>query len=208
MLDADCSQGEYCNNKKATIIRDTKRLADLRDVKDLLEYNVTHSIPYPQLTSGTYLTNKTISTWPSWSATFSSAVGTNLPTDPINKLGRCKTDDNDNARFAALTCWDENAKEFAGVTSPYLTMPSDSHVYYYQYILDGNKFSFCTITESGYVQGKNPGSVYCQTGSSCNRNCSGKVCGDDGCAGSCGTCNSGQTCQSGHCINKASTGND
>jgi len=30
--------------------------------------------------------------------------------------------------------------------------------------------------------------------------CNGKVCGDNGCGGSCGTCESGGTCQSGQCV--------
>ena len=36
---------------------------------------------------------------------------------------------------------------------------------------------------------------------SCTPNCSGKVCGSDGCSGSCGACASGQTCNaSGQCV--------
>ncbi len=34
-------------------------------------------------------------------------------------------------------------------------------------------------------------------GGGCTPKCSGKVCGDDGCGGSCGTCGSGQTCSPG-----------
>jgi hypothetical protein len=35
----------------------------------------------------------------------------------------------------------------------------------------------------------------------CTPNCSGKVCGDDGCSGSCGpSCPEGQTCQDGQCV--------
>ena len=33
----------------------------------------------------------------------------------------------------------------------------------------------------------------------CTPNCTGRTCGDDGCLGSCGTCNNGHTCQSGTC---------
>lgn len=36
-------------------------------------------------------------------------------------------------------------------------------------------------------------------GGGCTPNCQGKVCGDNGCGGSCGTCNSGETCVSGQC---------
>jgi len=202
IIDADCAQGEYCNSKKSTIIRDTKRLVDLGEVKIKLEdYNdIVHS--YPKLDSGTYLTNRTISTWPSWSATFSSTIGSAMPTDSINKLGKCKTDDNENVRFEASTCWDEANKEFAGGANP-LTLPANSRAYYYQYKPADNSFSFCTIAESGYILAKAPFSPLCQTGRSCNINCSNKQCGDNGCGGTCGTCTSGQTCQSGHCRNNS-----
>ena len=36
-------------------------------------------------------------------------------------------------------------------------------------------------------------------GTACTPQCSGKVCGDDGCGGSCGTCGSGETCDAGVC---------
>ncbi len=39
----------------------------------------------------------------------------------------------------------------------------------------------------------------------CTIQCSGKTCGDDGCGGMCGTCPSGQTCQSGQCECAGST---
>ncbi|MGI9020519.1 MAG: hypothetical protein ACR2G3_07410 [Solirubrobacterales bacterium] len=41
--------------------------------------------------------------------------------------------------------------------------------------------------------------LVCQCGSCCTPNCAGKECGDDGCGGSCGSCGSGQVCQSGQC---------
>jgi agmatine/peptidylarginine deiminase len=34
----------------------------------------------------------------------------------------------------------------------------------------------------------------------CEASCTGKVCGDDGCGGSCGTCGAGQACQGGQCV--------
>ncbi len=37
-------------------------------------------------------------------------------------------------------------------------------------------------------------------GGTCTPNCTGKVCGDDGCGGSCGTCPAGQACQAGQCV--------
>lgn len=39
-------------------------------------------------------------------------------------------------------------------------------------------------------------------GCDCTPSCSGKVCGDDGCGGSCGSCKSTETCSSGACVAK------
>lgn len=40
----------------------------------------------------------------------------------------------------------------------------------------------------------------CITISTCTPNCTNKVCGDNGCGGSCGTCAIGRTCENGACI--------
>ncbi|MCX6793039.1 MAG: hypothetical protein NTY12_03350 [Candidatus Falkowbacteria bacterium] len=198
VIDSDCPQGEYCNSKKSTIIRDTKRLADLVNVKAKLEsYNKIIN-RYPRLDTGTYLTNRTISTWPSWAATFSSTIGSAIPNDPVNKLGQCKLDSGDNARFDVTSCWDENAKEFSGTADP-LTLPANSRAYYYQYKPVDNSYKFCAIFESGYVHGKAPLTPVCQTGRSCNVSCANKHCGDNGCGGSCGSCANGQICQNFQC---------
>lgn len=42
--------------------------------------------------------------------------------------------------------------------------------------------------------------VKVETAGACVPNCAGKQCGDDGCAGSCGTCPAGQHCASGACV--------
>jgi len=191
IIDSDCGQGGFCNSKKSTIIRDTRRMADLREIKDRLETYNTVVRRYPVLDSGTYLTNRTVSTWPSWTGTFASTLGSPLPNDPINKLGACPG-------YEAGTCWNETTKRFGGVPDP-LELPAGSKAYYYQYKPSDNSFSFCGIIESGYIQAKSPNSPYCTTGRVCNRNCSGKQCGDDGCGGSCGTCAQGNICQSGVC---------
>lgn len=198
MIDSDCPQGEYCNSKKATIIRDTKRLMDFNDVKVKLENYNKIVKSFPKLDTGTYLKNSTVSTWPSWSDTFSSAIGSPMPIDPVNKLGRCKLDDNENAGYNAITCWNEKDKVFAGVTRP-LALPLNSRAYYYQYTPADNSYRFCTLIESGYIQAKAPLSAYCQTGKVCNVNCTNKNCGDNGCGGSCGTCTASQTCRNGRC---------
>ena len=40
----------------------------------------------------------------------------------------------------------------------------------------------------------------CAQGACCRPNCEGRTCGDDGCGGSCGTCQGGSHCQEGLCI--------
>lgn len=37
--------------------------------------------------------------------------------------------------------------------------------------------------------------------SGCTPNCNGKVCGNNGCGGMCGTCSNGTVCQNGQCVN-------
>jgi hypothetical protein len=44
---------------------------------------------------------------------------------------------------------------------------------------------------------KNPATTRTPT---CTSSCAGKVCGDDGCGGSCGTCRSTQLCGQGQCV--------
>ncbi|PIN77519.1 hypothetical protein COV15_01875 [Candidatus Woesearchaeota archaeon CG10_big_fil_rev_8_21_14_0_10_34_12] len=60
-----------------------------------------------------------------------------------------------------------------------------------------------TKVYTGYAadSGKRP--VIETTPSSCTPSCSGKECGDDGCGGSCGTCNIGYTCQSNQCVDES-----
>jgi len=41
----------------------------------------------------------------------------------------------------------------------------------------------------------------------CTPNCTGKACGDNGCGGSCGTCQSGSTCQGSTCVISGGTTN-
>jgi hypothetical protein len=40
----------------------------------------------------------------------------------------------------------------------------------------------------------------CHEGACCKANCNGKVCGDDGCGGSCGSCGDNETCNGNSCV--------
>lgn len=186
LLDSDCENGQYCRNKKSAVIRDVKRLADLRTTKERLEAynNSTPQKRYPSLEQGSYLTGSSISTWPSWQTTLKNALGGSIATDPINVLGPC-------SGYNATTCWNEGNKTYAASANP-LAVPAGSYAYFYQYKPTDNSFRFCGISESGFVQGKAVGSEICQVNNCAS--CVGRECGGNGCGGSCGTCRSGYTC--------------
>ncbi len=142
-IDDDCDALGYCNSIKAKLIRDVERLSDLADIEIAIE-NYGRRGYYPKLNSGTYLAQKTISTWPSWQDTLAKELGIVLPTDPINKLGLCG-----DSRYNEITCWDENNKEFAGTIPDGL--PENSHVYMYISTDNGHGYSLKALMESGYV---------------------------------------------------------
>jgi len=59
-----------------------------------------------------------------------------------------------------------------------------------------NQFYNCGTNGGSDPSGKYPKAC----GGTCQPNCAGKSCGDDGCGGSCGTCPSGQECSAGKCV--------
>ncbi len=200
LLDSDCPSGEYCRNIKSSIIRDVKRLSDLRMMKDdLEEYNAAQG-NYPKLSQGTYLKNRTISTWPSWRQTFRPALGGALPEDPINKLTDCVSVGRTNP-YDPITCWDESQKKYSAMPDP-LALPTNppkySYAYYYQYDSNENTFKLCAINESGFVLGRGIGSTLCQVNACAT--CTGRQCGTDGCGHSCGTCTGSQVCYRHKCV--------
>ena len=75
---------------------------------------------YPTVQSGTFVPSMSNSKWPSWNSALANAVGTALPTDPLNQFfGQCKITDYDSA-----TCWNGKEGKF--------TCPVNSHIYGYQ----------------------------------------------------------------------------
>ena len=146
LIDSDCPTGEYCNSGKAKVIRDTRRLADLADIKLVLEDYKNNHDHYPILVSGSYLPNVTVSVWPSWQATLASSLSSALPIDPINQLGSCTGYNN-------LTCWNEVNKRFAD-PSPgdgNFNLPAGSLAYVYTVAANGINYGLCGSMESGYV---------------------------------------------------------
>lgn len=153
ILDSDCKLKQYCNSSKSEVIRDVKRLSDLVEIKIALDSYKADKGYYPKLNAGSYLANRTISTWPSWQKLLSQELNTDLPLDPINKLGEC------DARFYPITCWDEKAKEFADsdLSDPALNLPVGSKSYVYSVEPDGLSYNICGAMESDYVEGVGSG---------------------------------------------------
>jgi|GEM_PF-6896535 hypothetical protein len=146
LIDNECPATEYCLSLKARITRDTRRLSDIADIKSYLEnYKSAHN-SYPALASGTYLSGKTISTWPSWEKTFGPALNAALPQDPINKLGTCPSS------YNSITCWNDNNQSFADPSDDNsFNLPDNSYAYVYSASSAGNSFNFCANMESGFI---------------------------------------------------------
>lgn len=141
LSDDDCPIGDYCTSAKARIVRDTKRLSDISEIKILLDEYKNKEGAYPTLYSGTYLPNSSVSVWPSWRGAFSDSLGIMLPTDPVNKLGACPG-------FDGETCWSENNLSFSNNLPD---LPSNSLVYSYLTDSSGATINVCAVFESGLV---------------------------------------------------------
>jgi len=156
LKDSECPLAEHCLSPKARIIRDTRRLADLAEIKIGLEkYKTVHG-SYVTLLAGSYLPQTSISVWPSWQKVLSVelGLGSSLPIDPINKLGACPGD------YNPVTCWDEKTKRFADRNpgNNVLDLPAGSQAYIYISTVDGASFTICAVMESGLVSGTGSGS--------------------------------------------------
>ncbi|MEK7557882.1 MAG: carboxypeptidase-like regulatory domain-containing protein [Patescibacteria group bacterium] len=132
---------------KSKIIKDTARLNYLADIKNALENYKSKNGYYPKLSAGSYLANKTISTWPSWQGTLGKELGIILPIDPVNKLGFCTADYNES------TCWNNKDRKFS-TTLPGL--PQQSQVFYYSAPSTGASYNLCAVMTSGYINRSNP----------------------------------------------------
>ncbi|MDO9399646.1 MAG: hypothetical protein Q7T79_03125 [bacterium] len=127
--------------KKLEIIKDVTRLAYLADIKKALENYRSKNGFYPKLSAGSYLANKTISTWPSWQGTLGKELGMTLPIDPVNKLGGC-------VRFNEKTCWNDQNGKFATV---FPELPLLSQVFYYSASSTGARYGLCAVMTSSYI---------------------------------------------------------
>jgi len=144
-VDLHCGNdnGIYCDSGKAGIVRDVRRLANIRDIEMYLNNYYQAVGEYPKLDAGTYLPNKSISAWPSWQDTLGMDLGISLPVDPLNKLRGCP------AGYNPDTCWNDNTQTFAG------NVPANPMGNVYQYISqnEGKNYQLCAVMETDYVSG-------------------------------------------------------
>lgn len=140
--DGDCPEGEYCQSEKAKVIRDVKRLADLADLQAITKSYVDKNGHYPEVSSGTYVSGRSLSVWPSWQDSLADELGVKLPVDPINKLGDCPG-------FASETCWNPANSRFAADIADGI-LPSGSHAYMYLAGTQSISARFCAQMESDY----------------------------------------------------------
>lgn len=149
LLSGECANGQYCSSAKAKLVRDVKRLSDLREVRVAFNNYYLANGRYPDLPSGSYLPNKTLSVWPSWNETLGQKLGYRLPIDPVNRLGPCQEDETESQKYDAVTCWDETSKTFAtNFREPYL--PLGSLAMLYDYDAQGNRYKLCTNFETPF----------------------------------------------------------
>lgn len=143
----DCPSGEYCTSQKAKIVRDTIRLGAIYEIKDLLETYRSKNNAYPNLAAGSYISGKTISTWPSWQNSLSKDLKKKLPVDPINLMDGCS------GTYNKITCWDEYAKKMKSENYDHVfgasASPDDRVLSYQLTSADGSAYKLCSFLESG-----------------------------------------------------------
>jgi len=142
-VDSDCPTNFFCTSLKAKIIRDLKRIGQLEELKEALFSFKKINNHYPLLTAGSYLSNHTISVWPSWTKEFLSSLAvTKSFVDPINRLGDC-------TGYDRKTCWNEKNKKFIYDPTPdYLMLPQDSYAFVYKTDSNGSNYNLCAVMES------------------------------------------------------------
>lgn len=106
-----------CLSVEQQLNRDTRRLADLNEIKAALTGFKAQYGSAPALGQGTYVPAMAVSTWDSWSTIFGKQIGnSNLPTDPLNAYAKgCDGD--------PATCWNSSTSKYLCTTG--------SHVYRY-----------------------------------------------------------------------------
>jgi hypothetical protein len=116
--------------------RDNERLTTLGTTVASLQRYRAENGSYPNLTAGSYLPGRTVSTWPSWAGALSSALGGPVGVDPVNNFSpgwpytgpsACNTAQG----FASTTCYAAPGTAGGGSTGAY-QCPVGSHVFEYE----------------------------------------------------------------------------
>ncbi len=129
--DCEAVNAGACMSDKGQLTRDTRRLGDIQDINWLLnDYQNqkrcsndkfitcysnaqcygggTCDYYYPDLPSGTYISGRSFSVWPSWQATLGNVLDSALPLDPLNASSGF---DGCDSPYDPVTCWDEITKK-------------------------------------------------------------------------------------------------
>ncbi len=119
------------STQKAQVIRDTLRRQDLTSMKLSLEAYKTKNGAYPALSAGSYIPGFSTSAWPSWQSTLGSALGTTIPTDPVNLFVRHCVADPTRACRVKNDCTYMSAgrmvQDTCGTVSACVSSATDSH---------------------------------------------------------------------------------
>lgn len=145
-LDCDTAAGESCADIKGKIARDTKRLADMTDMRTTIQNygdnngycsettsqlcsrngdcpgDETCEAAIPTLASGTFVRAVASSVWGSWNGILGGALDGNIGSDPLNAYDACGKDPF--AAYDAETCVDETRGQYI--------CPEGSYAYHYR----------------------------------------------------------------------------
>jgi hypothetical protein len=197
IADQDCGDQGYCNSYKATVTRDTIRIARLNDIKEKIEEYAKNNNHYPKMNSGTYIPGISLSTWPSWQRILGQTIGETITIDPINRFKNISDCTNEEG-YNKITCWNEKEKEFLNANSTILkeeaSLNPGSFVFMYKTENEGENYKICAYSESGFISPDESCSI-----GDCIPQCFNKECGDNFCEGYCGTCPSNTSCVHNKC---------
>ncbi|MDA3802720.1 MAG: hypothetical protein PF488_02355 [Patescibacteria group bacterium] len=165
LIDDDCPSGYFCNSPKAIVIRDTKRIGMLEEMKTALSNYYKRNGNYPTFSAGTYLADKSISVWPSWKEKVLPEIAMSPTyTDVINRIGDCPGFDKD-------TCWNVEERKFYSepdYQSLELELPENSYVMVYTTNSEGSEYNLCSSLETSKIEKRfEPGDY---SGSACQTN--------------------------------------
>lgn len=128
--DCEAVKAGACLSDKGKLTRDTRRLGDIQDINWLLaDYHKQKRCSndkaltcsdstacygggvcgnyYPDLPSGTYISGRSFSVWPSWQATLGNVLGSALPIDHLNASSGF---DGCASPYDPTTCWNDISK--------------------------------------------------------------------------------------------------